>query len=128
MTDTAAAEIEALEDKRWAAQIADDYATLAELYSDSMRYTHSNGLVDTKESFLAAMENKVFDYRSQERSDVECTVIGDTAFVTGRARFTVVVGGGSREVNLDARFSVVWVRDGGRWQFLGWQSTPIPAS
>jgi ketosteroid isomerase-like protein len=126
MTDAAVAEIHALEDRRWEAQIAKDLDTLAELYGDSMRYTHSNGMVDTKETFLAAIEKRVFDYRSQERTDVECSVVGDTALVTGRARFHVVVGG-DREVDLDARFTVVWARVDGRWQFLCWQSTPIPA-
>ena len=127
MTDAAAAEIEALEDERWAAQIAEDTDKLSELYSDAMRYTHSNGMVDTKESFLTAIEKRLFDYRSEDRSDVECSIVGDTALVTGRAQFHVVVGG-DREVDLDARFTVVWVRQDGRWQFLCWQSTPIPPS
>lgn len=128
MSDAAAAaEIEALEDERWAAQIAEDIDTLSGLYSDSMRYTHSNGMVDTKQSYLTAIEKRVFDYRSEERSDVECSIVGDTALVTGRARFNVVVGG-DREVDLDARFTVVWVRVDGTWQFLCWQSTPIPPS
>lgn len=124
MSDAAVDEILALEDERWAAQIAEDTAKLAELYSDAMRYTHSNGLVDTKESFLSAIEKRVFDYRSEDRSDVECSVVGDTALVTGRARFHVVAGG--RDVDLDARFTAVWARQGGRWQFLCWQSTSLP--
>ncbi len=118
-------EVEAAEDQRWAAQLAADTGALSELLADELSYTHSNGLVDTKASFLDAIANKVFDYRSADRSDVNLNVIGDTAVIAGRVAMLVVAG--SREVNLDSRYSAVWARRDGRWQFVCWQSTPIPA-
>ncbi|MEL6984354.1 MAG: nuclear transport factor 2 family protein [Actinomycetota bacterium] len=118
-------EVEAAEDQRWAAQLAADTEALSELLADELSYTHSNGLVDTKASFLDAIANKVFDYRSADRSDVNLNVIGDTAVIAGRVAMLVVAG--SREVNLDSRYSAVWARRDGRWQFVCWQSTPIPA-
>jgi ketosteroid isomerase-like protein len=125
MTDAAVADVLELEQRRWDAMIAKDTATLAELFADEMSYTHSNALVDTKASYLQAIEQRTFDYRSVERSDERTILIGDTALHTGRARIEVVAGGSPRQ--LDARFSVVWVRRDGRWQFLCWQSTSIPA-
>lgn len=119
-------DILALEDRRWAAQIGKDIAALGDLLADELRYTHSNALVDTKASYIEAIEDGVFDYRSAERTETEVQVIGDTALVTGRADINVVVGGG-RDVNLRARYSVVWIDTGDRWQLLMWQSTPIPA-
>jgi hypothetical protein len=126
MTDAAVAEIEALEDRRWAAQIDDDTDALAELLAGELIYTHSNGVVDTKTSYIDNIVNKVFDYRSEKRSDTAIRVVDDTALVTGRAEFVVVVGG-DRTVSLDARYTAVWIRRGGTWQFYCWQSTPIPA-
>lgn len=118
------AEITALEDRRWAAQIGEDIATLEELYADELSYTHSNGHVDTKESYIKAIANKVFDYRGEERRDVAVTVVEGTAMVTGRIAIHVVAGGAER--HLDARYSVIWVRrPAGNWQFLCWQSTPV---
>lgn len=45
--------------------------------------------------------------------------------VTGRTRMDVAFNG--RQVLLNARYSIVWVRKNGAWQFLCWQSTAIPA-
>ncbi len=128
MSDTdAVAEIEALEDRRWAALLTSDVDALGELLADEMQYTHSNGLVDTKASYIEAISNGGFDYRSEDRTDTAVTVIDDTAMVTGRCAFTVVVAGGKRTVDLDCRYSTTWVRRDGAWQFLCYQSTPIPA-
>ena len=119
------AEVTACEDRRWEAMIAKDVAALGELFADELSYTHSNASVDTKASYLKAIEDRVFDYRSADRTDTQTTVIGDTALITGRARIGVVARG--NELELDARYTVVWVRRGGAWQFLCWQSTPRPA-
>lgn len=123
MTDVKA-EIEQLEDRRWQAQIGEDIPTLEQLYADELSYTHSNGHVDTKASYIKAIANKVFDYRSEKRTDTAVTVVDGTAMVTGRVAINVVAGGNER--NLDARYSVIWVRRAdGNWQFLCWQSTPV---
>lgn len=119
------AEIEALEDRRWAALLASDVDALGQLLADELQYTHSNGLVDTKDSYLEAITDKTFDYRSEDRSDMAIAVVGDTAMMTGRCAFTVIVGE-SRTVDLDCRYSTVWVRRGQSWQLLCYQSTPLP--
>lgn len=120
-------EIEALEERRWAAQIDADLGALEELLDDELSYTHSNGIVDTKRSYIEAIDTEIFDYRSADRSDVTVAVIGDTAMVTGRVAMHVVANKGERSVNLDSRYSAIWVRRDGSWRFLCWQSTPIPS-
>jgi len=125
MSDAAIDEVLALEERRWEAMIAKDTATLAEMFADEMSYTHSNALVDTKQSYLKAIEERVFDYQSVERSDGQASLVGDTALLTGRAEIDVAAGG--RAVHLNARYTVVWVRRDDRWEFLCWQSTSIPA-
>ncbi len=121
----AIADVEAAEDRRWTAQFESDTDTLADLLADELVYTHSNGLVDTKSSFLDAITNAVFDYRSADRTDVTVSVVGDTALITGRAAMHVVARG--RDVHLDSRYSAVWVNTDAGWRFLAWQSTPVPA-
>lgn len=122
---TPIADVEAAEERRWAVQLAGDSEALAELLHDELSYTHTNGLVDTKTSFVDAIANKGFDYRSAERTDVALRVVGDTALFTGRVAMHVIAGG--REVHLDARYSAVWANGDDGWRFLCWQSTPIPA-
>jgi ketosteroid isomerase-like protein len=124
MTHDAIAEVCELEARRWQAMIAKDTAVLAELFADEMSYTHSNALVDTKASYLKAIEESMFDYRAVQRSDEEARLVGDTALLTGRAEIDVAAAG--RSVHLNARYTVVWVRRDSRWQFLCWQSTSIP--
>lgn len=119
------AEVLALEEQRWTAQINEDLDALGELLSDELRYTHSNTIVDTKASYIDAIANKKFDYRQADRTDTDVQIVGDAALVTGRADIQVVAGG--RELELAARYSVVWVNRGERWQLLVWQSTPVPA-
>jgi ketosteroid isomerase-like protein len=122
---TTAEDVLAMEERRWAAQIGEDLVALDELLADELRYTHSNTLVDNKTSYIQAIKDKKFDYRSVERTDTDVQVVGDTALVTGRADIHVVAG--DRDLNLAARYSVVWVPKDGRLQLLVWQSTPVPA-
>jgi ketosteroid isomerase-like protein len=121
----AVAEIEAMEERRWAAQLGTDLETLVEVLDEELSYTHSNGLVDTKRSFVDALANKTFDYRRADRSDVAIAVVGDAAMVTGRVAMQVAVDKGERSVDLDSRYSAIWVRRGGDWRFLCWQSTAV---
>ena len=125
MTDAAIAEVLELERRRWDAMIAKDTAVLDDLFADEMSYTHSNALVDTKASYLKTIEDRVFDYQGVRRFDEEARLFGDTVLLTGRAEIDVTARG--RPVRLNVRFSVVWAQRHGRWKFLCWQSTPIPA-
>jgi hypothetical protein len=125
MSDVGVDEVLGLEERRWAAMIAKDTATLRDLFADEMSSTHANAVVYTKDSYLQAIEERVFDYRVVERTETDARRVGDTVLVTGRAQMEVAVG--PRQVKLDARYSMVWVRKDDRWQFLCWHSTAIPA-
>jgi ketosteroid isomerase-like protein len=124
MSSAAIDEVLQLEQRRWDAMIAKDLDVLAGLFADEMSYTHSSAVVDTKESYLDAIERRVFDYRSVQRSDERAAAVGNAVLLTGRAEVELVAGG--RDIRLDARYTVVWAHDGSRWRFLCWQSTPIP--
>ncbi|MGF1598043.1 MAG: nuclear transport factor 2 family protein [Acidimicrobiales bacterium] len=118
-------DIAALEDRRWKALIDADLETLRSLFADELSYTHSNGLVDTKASYLEAIEKGTFDYRSETRTETDIRIVGSTAMVIGRCAFHVVAGG--RDVNLDSRYSIIWVDQDGAWKALCYQSTPLPS-
>jgi len=124
MGDADLGEVFRLEERRWAAMITKDAATLSELFADEMSATHANSLTYTKASYLNAIE-RTFDYQKVECSDSDARRVGDTVLLTGRARMDVAVRG--RQAHVNARYSVVWVRQDDRWQFLCWQATTIPA-
>lgn len=118
-------EILALEERRWAAQIGKDEAALTTLLADELRYTHSNGSIDTKASYMASILNDVVDYQTVDHVETEAQVVGSAAVVNGRAIVGAAVGG--RQLELNIAYTVVWVERDGAWQLLTWQSTPLGA-
>jgi hypothetical protein len=118
-------EVRSLEDRRYKAMIGRDFDALRSLLHPELVYTHSNAAVDSRDSWIAGIEARRFDYRGVERFDELIRVYGDTAIVSGRIRIELVSGGTPRQLN--SRFVNVWVRQGGTWQMTLWQSTPIPA-
>ena len=124
MTDVTA-EIKAMEDRRYAAMIAADMAALDELLCDDLQYTHSNAVVDTKESLCGLLSSGKLSYKAARPVIDTVRVFGDSAILTGSMELDVSVGGADRTVK--GRFTDVWVRDGDRWRFAAWQSTPLPA-
>ncbi|MDG1197022.1 MAG: nuclear transport factor 2 family protein [Actinomycetota bacterium] len=120
------AEIELMEERRWQAMIDKDIDVLNALLHAQMRYTHSNASVDTKDSYITAIKNKVFDYRNVETKDTEIQLIGenDLGLVNGQALISVLAGG--RELTLDCRYTCLWKHTDNGWQFLAWHNTPLP--
>ena len=114
----------AREEQRWAALIGNDFEALDSLVHASLTYTHSNAVVDTKESWIRSVTSGFVDYRSVEREDVAIISSGSAAVITGKATF--IVGVQDNEITIVARFTAVWVNEGDRWQFFAWQNTPIP--
>lgn len=113
-----------LEADRWTAVLENDFDSLDALTHPDLTYTHSNAVVDTKQSWIESMTSGMVDYRSVEREDVSLTSSGTVAVVTGKATFTV--GLPDREITIVARFTSVWVDEDDTWRFFAWQNTPIP--
>jgi hypothetical protein len=122
MTDDPAGTVRDLEDRRWAALTSSDTDALRRLFADEMSYTHSNAMVDTKDTYLAAIDDGRVAYKAVQRSDEVVRTFGDTAVVTGRAVIDAEAGG--RLVQTVARYSAVWVCERDDWRFVCWHSTP----
>lgn len=118
-------EILELEERRWAALTSSDVATLTSMYSPDLAYTHSNGMVDSRESYLAPIASGQVHYRAVRRSDVRVQRHGDVAVVTGRADMDVDAGGG--HLHPAMRYSAVWARADGPWQLICWHATGLPS-
>jgi ketosteroid isomerase-like protein len=115
-------EIRQLEGRRLRAMMDADTAALDRILGDDLTYTHSNGAVDTKASFLAAIKSGKLKYESVT-TDGQVRVQGDTAVVTGRGAMRVRAG--DRQLDMAVRFTDVYVKRDGRWQMITWQSTRI---
>jgi hypothetical protein len=118
-----AEEVWQLEGKRRAALIAGDLKTLDALFADEMTYTHTNGKVDTKESYLQALRSGV-KYETMDLSDVSIARYDSTVVIVGVAR--VAVKSRSGPTGFRGRFTGVWARQQERWRFVAWQTTRLP--
>jgi ketosteroid isomerase-like protein len=113
-----------LDKKRMTAMAQKDIATLNELISDDLIYTHSSARLDTKKSLIGNMESGSTVYTSVVPSDVKAQDLGDTVVLTGSCRISVNSGG--RPNSFGVRFTDVYANKGGKWQMVTWQSTRLP--
>ena len=119
-----AEQVLAMEDSRYAAMIDGDVAALDRMSADNLAYTHSSGVLDNKQSYMAAMQAGKFSYRRIERTEAGVVLLGGAALVTGRIRLDVLFETGPRI--LDSRFLSVWMCFATGWKHLAWHSTGVP--
>jgi hypothetical protein len=110
---------------RVAAMQSGDRDKLDAVFSDELRYAHSNGIVDTKQSFidiLSAGKTKYVGYDYEEQ-DFTFPAPG-IALMTGRVHVKAEAEGKTMDAVLS--FLAVWREEKGQWRFLAWQSCKLP--
>lgn len=121
-------DILALEERRSAAMIAADIATLDRLIADDLYYVHGSSRVDDKKSFLASLQSGTIKFLQIERKDVKVRLYNATsAIVTGQAKINVRSKGEDKKIRI--RFTNVWTRPDARgreWKWVTWQATKMP--
>ena len=124
--DITAKQISALEARRYQAMTDADIATLDELFSADMVYTHSDATADSKQSYLDRLATGYFRYGPMEHPEHSIVVRGDCALVFHDMRGEVLVNHETKRV-LNSRALAVWVREDGNWTLLAFQPTKYPA-
>jgi ketosteroid isomerase-like protein len=117
-------EILKLEDQRFAAMLARDFAALEKMVHGELLYTHSSGVTDTKASWLESMKSAKVKSKSASCSARQVRFFGDVALVRGKAAIEAEIGGQPRSLRL--LFLNAWVRTAQGWKFAAWQSCPQP--
>jgi len=118
-------QVRKLEEQRYRAMIAADLATLDELLDESLTYTHSSGVIDTKATYMAGVRDKIWEYKNIARENERVVLRGNAALVFCRLRIDVVVRGAPRKV--DSNALAVWVRDGQQTRLLAVHSSGVAA-
>lgn len=119
------AAVRAVDRARIAAMQSPNREALNSLFSEELRYAHSNGGVDTKASFidiLTTSKTKYVEYTYQEQN-ITFPAPG-IALMTGRAHIKAVTATGEMDNVLS--FLAVWRCEEGIWRFLAWQSCKLP--
>jgi ketosteroid isomerase-like protein len=117
-------EVLAADAERVRALLANDFAALEALLGDDLAYVHSNGMLDTKASYIESLRSGASRYLTMDMSDVSVRTFGeDVAVINAKFEATVQVRSGV--VNPKPRVLIVYAKRDGRWQMVAWQSTPI---
>lgn len=112
--------LEHAEDRRFEAMSRRDTASLRTMLSGDLVYTHSNGLVETREQHLSNIAAGTIVYESMVPESRAFRLYGNVARVSGVVQVKGMYKGNSFQLRL--RYLAVYVRKGGVWQLSAWQS------
>jgi len=115
--------IRAQEDLRYAAILEGAYDTFANLSHPDLQYAHSNGVIDTVDSYLKKCREGFYVYHQVEHPIDSIRIEGSVALVFGEMNAQITSGGVPK--TLRNKSLAVWVNDGDTWKFLAYQPTPI---
>jgi hypothetical protein len=119
--DAQLAAVKAADKARIEAVLAGDKDKLNAILSDELRYAHSSGAVDTKQSFIDAVTSGKMKYTAIDYEEQNFTLPAPTiALMNGRVHLKV----GAMEASMS--FLAVWRNENGQWRFLAWQSCKLP--
>lgn len=118
------AELRALEQQRCRAMLAGDLQTLRALLAPELRYVHSTGVVDTRDSLLAKLGTGQIAYQQLRLEPILCTQGTDVGSVAGQMHATLLRGGAPRQIT--ASYLAVWRLRDGMWQLAAYQGTALP--
>jgi hypothetical protein len=124
--DAREAALKAAELKRFEANVNADAKVLGELLDDGLEYVHSNGELDSKQSFIESLTSGRRDYAKTEASIETIRFFGDTAIIRGKAKVTVIDQGTPRDLHIG--YTDVWVLKDKQWRMTAWRSARLPDS
>jgi ketosteroid isomerase-like protein len=112
------------DDRRFKAMVPGDLTALRLALADSLTYTHSSGVHDTKAQFLDALTLGQLSHKSIIPEARSVRVHGGAGLVTGTARMEITARG--HDTRFRIRYLAVYVKAQDRWQLVAWQSTRVP--
>ncbi len=119
------AAVRAADAERIAATLAADPARMDAILSDQLHYTHSNGKIDTKKSYIDSLVSRSTVYTRYEYKERDFLVASaDIVLMTGRVLLTA--GNATAQTLHDLNILAVWRKEAGKWRFLAWQSSKVP--
>ena len=116
-------ELLSMQQRRFEAMVRADLPALKLLLAEDLTYTHTNGVTESKASFLSMIESGSLKYEAVEITSSNVRMYGDTGVITGRGTMRVLYQG--TPMSLVLSFIEVHVKSEGRWQLVAYQSTRI---
>ena len=119
--------VEAAERAWGTAVVANDFAGLEKVLADNLTYRHSNGLVDTKKSYIDALKSGKARYYTVDFSEIQVKPVDDkTALAFSKAKFVTKAADGSKQEMVLMTLHV-FRKNAAGWQLMAHQSARMPA-
>ncbi len=122
--DESSKAVEAAE-RGWAAGVSqNDFALLEKVLAPGLSYTHSNGAVDTKATYVEKLKSGKSKYVSVDYSDLKVQVLSkDTAITICRGKVVTMAEGKLNPMQMS--FLHVFKKTGKQWQLVAHQSARL---
>lgn len=114
--------IEALYREMYQAMVSKDTATLNRVHADDFVLTHMTGMHQSKQEYIRSIVGGTLNYYSAEHKQMDITVNGDHATLTGRSRVEAAVFGGGRHT-WRLQLNLALVKGNGVWRFTSAQAS-----
>lgn len=124
MTPLKASLLEA-EEARRLAMLESNTQKLGMLMADSMTYTHSSGITDSKQAYLQLLSSGTVTYETIAFDDLNIQLIGQVGLVTGTMKATLMRSGTRKQIA--TAYLAVWAHVDGDWLLHAVQATTLPA-
>jgi hypothetical protein len=115
----------AAEEARRQAMLAADVTALGTLLSDTLAYTHSTGVTDSKQSYLQLLAGGALRYETLEFAAPQASLMGKAGLV--RAVMYAAVRKGEVRRDIASSYLAVWEHTAAGWLLQAVQATALPA-
>lgn len=105
--------------------LAADVGALGALLSDTLAYTHSTGVTDSKQSYLELLAGGALRYEALAFAEPQTRLLGAAGLVSAVMRATVLKGGVRRDIA--SSYLAVWEHSAAGWVLQAVQATALPA-
>ncbi|WP_420151211.1 nuclear transport factor 2 family protein [Spirosoma sp.] len=96
---------------------------LSALASDQLSYGHSNGLIEDKKAFMAALISGESDFKTIDLTDQTITVVDNTAMV--RHKLSAETNNSGKPGQAKLSVLMIWVKQKNDWKLLARQAVKI---
>lgn len=114
------------EEARRQAMLDSNTQKLSLLMADSMTYTHSSGITDSKQAYLQLLSSGTVTYETIAFDDLKIQLIGAVGMVTGTMKATLMRAGTRKQIA--TAYLAVWEHVGGDWLLHAVQATALPTA
>jgi len=121
-------DVRAAMQKRAEAMVAGDIEAIAGLLEKRLIYTHSSGLVDTRESYIEALNRREYVYHSVEPVSIGHSIVDhDTVILNSIMEVAMTVRSTGQSLSRRIRVTEIWARDAVdlTWRLLVSHSTNV---